>query len=394
MTAPEEPEEQLQTPARPPFPREAVARAHKVPRGRPNRLDFLRLDLAETRRPASPRVLAEVQAMRAEELACYPDPTPLVNALAVHHGVPMERVTVTAGADEAIRWAFNAYLEPGARVIIPRPTFGAFLSAAEAGGAFVERVDHGEDLEISIEQLSRVLSPRTPRMLCLANPNAPTGTALQNAEIVGLARQSPDTLVLVNETFATFHGHSLLDGGAGPTLPPNILVLRSFSKDYGLAGMRVGYLVGHPEVIAAVDLARPSFTVSSVSLRAAVAALEDSSAMLAQVARQAEVQERLAVQLEKRAIEVFRTRTNFLLVRLASPIQPWAAAFAAHKVLVGTTGHSGPLAPFVRVTVNDDAEAKRFLDALDVILRMGVPGAAKVRGVPGKWDNLDSEGMA
>lgn len=332
--------------------------------------------------------------MRAEELACYPDPTPLVSALAVHHSVPMERVTVTAGADEAIRWAFNAYLEPGARVIIPRPTFGAFLSAAEAGGAFVERVDHDEDLEISIDQLSRVLSPRTPRMLCLANPNAPTGTALQNAEIVRLARQSPETLLLVNETFATFHGHSLLDGGAGATLPANILVLRSFSKDYGLAGMRVGYLVGHPEVIAAVDLARPSFTVSSVSLRAAVAALEDHSAMQAQVARQAEVQERLAAQLEKRAIEVFRTRTNFLLVRLASPIQPWAAAFAAHKVLVGTTGHSGPLAPYVRVTVNDDAEAKRFLDALDVILRMGVPGAARVRGVPGKWDNLESEGMA
>ena len=111
-------------------------------------------------------------------------------------------VTVTAGADEAIRWAFNAYLEPGARVIIPRPTFGAFLSAAEAGGAFVERVDHNEDLEISIDQLSRVLSPRTPRMLCLANPNAPTGTALQNAEIVRLARQSPETLLLVNEASA------------------------------------------------------------------------------------------------------------------------------------------------------------------------------------------------
>lgn len=381
-------------PSGPPLPRDAVARAYKVPRARRDRSSYLRLDLAESLRPASPRVLEAITQLRPEALSRYPDPWPLLDELASHHRVPTDRLTVTAGADEAIRWSFNAFLEPGARVVIPRPTFGSFLAAAEAGGAFVERVDHGEDFEVSFDVLLKSLSPRVPRMLCIANPNAPTGTALQTEEILELARQSLDTVFLVNESFATFHGHSLLDDGAGAELPPNVLVLRSFSKDFGLAGMRVGYLLGHPEIISAVDLARPSFTLSSASIAAARAALADLPAMEAHVCSVKEALSRLAARLETRNIQSVQTRANFLLIRLASPIQPWAAAFAAHGILVGTTGHSGPLAPYIRVTVNDESESKRFLDVLDLILRMGIPGAARVRGVPGKWDELDSEGMA
>jgi histidinol-phosphate aminotransferase len=279
-------------------------------------------------------------------------------------------------------------------VVIPRPTFGSFLAAAEAGGAFVERVDHREDFEVSFDALLKSLSPRVPRMLCLANPNAPTGTALQTNEILALARRSPETVILVNESFASFHGHSLLDAGAGADLPPNLVVLRSFSKDFGLAGLRVGYLLGHPEVISAVDLARPSFTLSSASIAAARAALSDLPAMEAHVCSVKEALSRLAAKLGTRDIQSVQTRANFLLILLASPIQPWAAAFAAHGILVGTTGHSGPLAPYIRVTVNDESESKRFLDVLDLILRMGIPGATRVRGVPGKWDEFDSEGMA
>jgi histidinol-phosphate aminotransferase len=245
-----------------------------------------------------------------------------------------------------------------------------------------------------LEQFHKLLSPRTPRLVCIANPNAPTGTALTNDEVHALAAASPTTLFLINETFVAFHGRSLLDDGAGLSLPPNLLVLRSLSKDYGLAGMRVGYLVGAPEVIRAVDVARPSFTTSAATLAAALAALGDPAAMEAHVARVHASLERLQVRLAQRKIEALETRCNFLLIRLAAPIQPWAAAFAAHKILVGTSGHAGPMADFIRVTVNDDDEADRFLDVLDVILRMGVASATRVRGVTGRWDDLDSEGMA
>jgi histidinol-phosphate aminotransferase len=378
----------------PPKARDAVARAHRVPRGMPDRSGFLRLDLGESPRPASPRVLAALQCLPPEDLSRYPDVQPLQVALAIRHGVPPEAVTVTAGSDDAIRWTFNAYVEEGARVVIPRPTFGAFLAAAEAGGAFVERIDHQDDLSLSPDAVRRLLSPRTPRLVVLANPNAPTGSAMAISEILDLAKESPSTLFLLNESFVSFHGESVLDAGRARTLPANLLVLRSFSKDYGIAGLRVGWLLGHPDVIGAIDLVRPSYTVASTSIAAAMAALEDDEARLAHVANVRGVMDRLVAKLNLRGIESRSTRANFVLVRLSAPIQPWAAAFAANKVLVGTWGHIGPLAPFIRVTVNDDHEVQRFLDVLDLLLRHGIGRARRVQGVPGNWEEVGKEGMA
>ena len=365
-----------------------------MPRSSADRSDYLRLDLGESARPASPRVLQALGALSPSELSSYPDPWPLRQALARHHGVDAREIGISAGADEAIRWIFGAYVEEGARVALLRPTFGAVLAAAEASGAFVERVEYEDDLAFPLEGFRRALTPRTPRMAVLANPDAPTGTAPAVGTLLALCAESPQTIFLVNETFVSFHGESLLDPEPREHRPPNLVVLRSLSKDHGLAGLRIGYVVGHPEVIATLDIVRPSYTVSSPSIRGALVALEEQEAMRAHVLEVRAVMERLVAKLSTRGIEARATRANFVLVKLTAPIQPWAAAFAAHKVLVGTWGHVGPLAPFVRVTVNNDDEAGRFLDVLDLVLRQGVPGAARVDGVPGQWDDLLSEGMA
>jgi len=375
----------------PPQPRDSVLRAHREPRVRDDRTGYLRLDLGESARPASPRVLQALQQLAPEDLSRYPDNSGLINDLAQRHEVEPGQVLVTAGSDEAIRWAFNAFVEEGSRVAIPRPTFGAFLTAAEVAGAFVERADYREDLSFPVEEFRKLLAPRTPRMVALANPNAPTGTTLPEDTVLGFAQSSPATLFLVNESFASYQGHSLLDRKG---LPANLLVLRSFSKDYGLAGLRVGYLVGAPEVISALQLVRPSHTVSTAALRAAAVALQEHEAMLAHVQQIRSMMERLVNHLGSRSIESRTTAANFVLVKLSSPIQPWAAAFAAHKILVGTWGHVGPMAPYIRVTVNSEEESARFLDTLDLVLRQGIPGATRVEGVPGEWTDLGSEGMA
>jgi histidinol-phosphate aminotransferase len=378
-------------PVGPPQPRDSVLRAHRAPTGREDRTGYLRLDLGESVRPASPRVLQALQQLAPEDLCRYPDSGPLCARLALLHGVEPQQVIVTAGSDEAIRWTFAAFVEEGARVAIPRPTFGAFLTAAEAAGAFVERVDYREDLSFPVDEFRKLLSPRTPRMAVLANPNAPTGTTLPDDTVLDFARNSPTTLFLVNESFASYQGHSLLERDE---LPANLLVLRSLSKDYGLAGLRIGYLVGDPEVISALQVVRPSHTVSTPSLRAAAVALDEGESMQQHVAEVRAIMDRLVSRLESRSIQARATAANFVLVKLSSPIQPWAAAFAAHKILVGTWGHVGPMAPYIRVTVNSDQESARFLDTLDLVLHQGIPGASWVEGVPGEWSDLGSEGMA
>ncbi len=382
---------ELESTPKAPSPRDSVLRAHKAPRGRPNRTGYLRLDLGESSRPASPKVLQALQQLAPEDLSRYPDDSALTAKLARLHRVEPQQVIVTAGADEGIRWTFSAFVEEGARVAIPRPTFGAFITAAEAAGAFVERIDYLDDLSFPVEEFRKRLSPPTPRMAVLANPNAPTGSTLPDNTVLDFAQLSPSTLFLVNESFASYQEHSLLDRDS---LPPNLLVLRSFSKDYGLAGMRIGYLVGDPQVIAALQVVRPQHTVSNAALRGASVALDERPAMLSHVDETREVMERLVQKLASRSIEAHSTAANFVLVKLGSPIQPWAAAFAAHKILVGTWGHVGPMAPYIRITVNNDEEIGRFLDTLDLILHQGIPGASQVKGVPGEWTDLGSEGMA
>ncbi len=355
----------------------------------------MRLDLGESTAPASDSVIQAIRDLPPEHLARYPDPGPLTEALATHHLVTRSEILVTAGTDEAIRQVFNTYVEEGARVVLPRPTFGAFLAAAEAGGAFVERVDHGDNFELDPEDVAAALARRTPRLVVLSLPDAPTGTAMDCDRVLELARSTPSSLFLINESFVAFHGQSMLDPAParGP-LPPNVLVLRSFSKDYGLAGLRVGYLVGHGQVLSDIDLVRPSYTVSSSALAGAMAALQDQAAMRANVRRVRGAMDRLVSKLAIRGIEGRATRANFVLVKLSSPIQPWAAGFAARGILVGTAGHVGPLAGYVRVTVNDDTEIDALLEALDLLLRHGLRGAARVEGVPGNWDDAGSEGMA
>ncbi len=371
-----------------------MARAHRVPRTFPDRAEYLRLDLGECRVPASPRVAEAIAALKEEELATYPDPEPLADQLAAFHGIDRSRVTVTAGSDEATRWAFNAFVEEGARVVLPRPTFGASLAAAEAGGAFVSRVDYEEDLRFPLDGVRGLLAPRTPRMVVLANPNGPTGSAAGVLELQALARESPSTLFLVNESYTSFHGESLVENGQASRLPVNMLVIRSFSKDFGLAGLRVGWMVGHPDVIGAIDHVRPSFTVSVGALRAAAAALADVESMRERVHRIRTIMDRLVNKLDARRISAKTTRANFVLVKLTTPIQPWAAALAARGILVGTRGHVGAMAGVIRVSPTSDEEVDRFVEALDLLVAQGITGASEVRGVRGRWDDLGAEGMA
>jgi histidinol-phosphate aminotransferase len=374
-----------------PRPRDAVVHAHRVHRRVVDRTPYLRLDLGESSAPASPHVMAAIRDLSEPELARYPDVRPLQEALAAHHNVRPTSVLITAGSDEAIRQLLNTYVEEGARVVLPRPTFGAFLTAADVGGAFVERVDHDEDLSLDPEAYRRALSRGVPRVAVISLPDAPTGTAMATGDVLQLAADFPATLFFINETFAAFRGQTLLGGAA---LPPNIVVLRSFSKDYGLAGLRVGYLIGHPEVLDAIDLVRPSYTVSAGALAGALAALQDQESMRRHVLGVRDAMDRLVAKLHIRGIESHATIANFVLIKLSSPIQPWAAGFAARGVLVGTAGHVGPLASFIRVTVNDDYEIDTFLDALDLLLRVGLQGAKQVKGVAGDWEDPGSEGMA
>ena len=231
----------------------------------------LRLDFNENTDGCSPRVLARIRAITAEELARYPEREPVESLVAEYFGRPNEQVLLTNGVDEAIHLLCETYLEPSHEVIVITPTFSMYEIFAEATGATVVRVPSGEDLQFPFEKALQSITPAT-RLIAIASPNNPTGGVATREQLLTIASAAPYAAVLVDEAYYEFHGKSVLSDVLGQQ---SLFVARTFSKAYGLAGLRIGILAGPSEQMAMVRRVSSPYSVNIVALAALPVALED-----------------------------------------------------------------------------------------------------------------------
>lgn len=314
---------------------------------------------------SSPRALAAAQrALAADEL--YPDGgcVALRGKLAAHWGLRPEQFIVGNGSNEILELLARAFLRPGDEAVMGAPAFIVYKLATLAGGARaveVPLVNHRHDLG----RLAAAVTPRT-RLVFLASPNNPTGTTNSAAEIAAFARALPEHVVLAfDEAYAEF-----LE--SPPDLRPllaegrKVIGLRTFSKIYGLAGLRVGYGYADAALIALLQRARQPFNVNAVAQAAAAAALDDRE-FVAHCARETRAgRARQAAGFAALGLEFVPSAANFTLVRVGDG----AAVFAGLQrrgVIVR------PLQPYalpewVRVTVGTPAQNERMLAELAAVL--------------------------
>ena len=330
--------------------------------------DLVKLASNETPYPPHPAVLEAVQAATAG-LNRYPDPTAtlLRRRLAERHGVPQAKVAVGNGSCEILLAAAQAMLEPGAEIVYAWPSFSMYPHLAAMTGARALAVPLAEDGRHDLEALAREVTVAT-RIVLVCNPNNPTATALSVEEIdafvVGLPRH---VLVIVDEAYVEF---SVLQD-PDESLPllarhPNVVLLRTFSKVYGLCGLRAGYALGPESFRLAVDRVRQPFSVNALAQAAAAEAVRHQDEVERRVERT--VIERLHVQdeLADRGLAVSDSQANFSWVALGEDRDEAAvyAGLASRGVIVregtalGAPGH-------LRVTYGTRAENDRFLAALD-----------------------------
>jgi len=208
----------------------------------------LRLDFNESTIGCSPRVLARLRLLDAEALARYPEREPVERDVARRLGLDAAQVLLTNGVDEAIHLLCSTYLEPGDEAIIVVPTFAMYAIFAQAEGARLVQVLAGENFTFPLEDVLSRIGQRT-RLIAVANPNNPTGAAVACDVLLQIAQAAPHAALLVDEAYFEFHGETILDHTPWPT---NLFVARTFSKAYGLAGLRIGILAGVAEQIAMV----------------------------------------------------------------------------------------------------------------------------------------------
>lgn len=304
----------------------------------------------------------------------YPDPLggDLKRALAQHHGLSVEQLTLGNGSHELLMQIGQVFAGPGIDVVASRFGFAVYALAAQAAGANLRvaearpreaRMARGHDSDA----LLGAVTPAT-RLLFLANPNNPTGTWLVRSELVRLLEGLPaNVLAVVDEAYLEYTDVDELTSALDLLEQyPNLIVTRTFSKAYGLAGLRVGYAVAHPDLIAVMERVRESFNVNSLGLAAATAALSDAAHLGWVRERNAEERSWLRERLAQRGCFVFPSQTNFLLVEFGPRTIEIESALNNRGVVLRPMGGYG-LADCLRITVGTRSESQRLLQALDEV---------------------------
>ena len=320
----------------------------------------LRLDFNENTEGCSPRVLARIREITAEDLARYPEREPVEAIAAAHLGLPAEQVLLTNGVDEGIHLLCEAYLEPQDEVIVVTPTFSMYEIFAESTGANVITVQCGENLHFPLDKVLSKITAAT-KLIAVASPNNPTGGVASREQLLEIAQSAPDAALLVDEAYYDFHGKTVMpDVGA----VPNLFVARTFSKAYGLAGLRIGILAGPREQMPMVRRVSSPYSVNAVALLALPEALVDGEFIANYVAQVRAGRARLENELQRVGISCWPSEANFVLMSIGERHRDFVTAIRQRGILVRDRSSDPGCEGCVRITVGTTTQTERLLAAL------------------------------
>jgi histidinol-phosphate aminotransferase len=309
--------------------------------------------------PPLPAVLAAI-ADAAADANRYPDmyATELTEALGAHLGVDPTQIVAGTGSVAVLGHVLAAVCNAGDEVVMPWRSFEAYPIAVAVAGAVPVAVPLTEDARLDLPAMAAAVTPRT-RVVLVCTPNNPTGPAVRSDELATLLDAvPPDVLVVVDEAYVEFvRDPDVPDGVAVLREHRNVVVLRTFSKAYGLAGLRVGYAVARPRLAAGIRAVATPFGVSHVGQRAAVASLAASDQLLARVERIVEERTRLLECLRDQGWYLPDSQANFVWLPLRERTSAFAADAGRAGVLVRPFAGEG-----VRISVGETEATDLLLD--------------------------------
>jgi histidinol-phosphate aminotransferase len=310
----------------------------------------------------SPRALeAAAQALQGGHR--YPDGYRLRSALARHHGVPMEELVLGNGSNELLDIICRTYGQPGGHAVFPDPSFVVYRMSTTAMSMEATAVPMIGHVAYDVDALLAAVRPNT-QLFFLANPNNPTGCYVGRADVERILRALPErTIAVFDEAYFEFPDApdyvSALDFRA---LHENTIVLRTFSKAYGLAGLRVGYGIAPRQLIDYVDRVRAPFNVNNLGLAAALAALEDTDYLARYLEHNRVERARVTRELSALGLTVAPSQANFVLVNFARSGREVHERLMRKGVIVRP--QPPPLSEFVRITIGLTAENDRLIESV------------------------------
>ncbi|MGD9685151.1 MAG: aminotransferase class I/II-fold pyridoxal phosphate-dependent enzyme [Candidatus Obscuribacterales bacterium] len=290
------------------LPKQAVLSVSAYSAPAEGRLGSIRLDFNES---TSPIESTYPEGLPAPFVSAYPEYGELLERLSGELGIAAESLMLTNGSDEAISLAANTFIEPGVdTALVSRPCFVMIPHCLMLAGASLDQVDVLPDLEFDIEGLDRALA-RKPRLAIFATPDNPTGSVLSREQIRTWCREYPETLFVIDEAYGEFAGESVLDliGSF-----ENLLVLKTFSKAWGMAGLRLGLIAGNPELLGYIRRVQLPYSVNSAAVFTALRLLEKKESVIDRVQETVALREQMVRDANEQGYVMRETRANFGLL--------------------------------------------------------------------------------
>ena len=323
--------------------------------------DALRLDFNENTVACSPAVREALGRISAENLTKYPEREPVEAIVAAHLGVHPEEVALTNGVDEAIHVLFEAFLDAGDELLLPVPTYTMYEVYASATDARIVTVQADATLEFPFERLTAAITPHT-KIIAIANPNSPAGSVATREQIVAIAERALQAIVLVDEAYFHFYGETAMDLVG---VLPNLVVARTFSKAYGLAGLRVGVLASSVENMRWIKRVLSPYSVSQVALAVLPAALADRAFLDDYVAEVLAARVEFEAALLRQGIRCWTSRANFVLVEIGAQHVEFVRQMNSAGVLVRDRSSDPGCDGCVRITIGTREQMRRAIAVME-----------------------------
>ena len=322
--------------------------------------DALRLDFNENTLACSPKVREVLGHISAGELTRYPEREPVEATVAERLGLQPQQVALTNGVDEGIHVLFEAFLGESDELLLPVPTYTMYEVYASSTDADIVTVQAASDMQFPFKRLRAAITDRT-KMIAIANPNSPAGSLATREQILEIAQCAPRAVVLVDEAYYHFHGETVIDmvGKA-----PNLVVARTFSKAYGLAGLRIGVLAATVELMRWIRRVLSPYSVNSLALACLPAALEDAEYLDWYVSEVLAAREEFEAALDKANVRRWPSCANFVLVEIGARHKEFAERMRAAGVLVRDRSSDPGCDGCVRITIGTREQMRQAAAAL------------------------------
>jgi histidinol-phosphate aminotransferase len=322
--------------------------------------DALRLDFNENTLACSPKVREVLANVSTGDLTRYPERAPVEALVASYLGLQAEQVALTNGVDEAIHVLFETFLEEDDELLYPVPTYTMYEVYVSATDARPVPVLAANDLQFPYEQLLAAITPKT-KIIAIANPNSPSGCIATREQLLEIAKRAPHAVLLVDEAYFHFYGETVMD--LIGTIP-NLIVARTFSKAYGLAGLRLGLLAGPVELMRWIKRVLSPYSVNLLALACIPPALEDETYLNWYVSEVLAARTEFEAALDQAGIRRWPSRANFVLTEIGPQHKEFARLMGAAGVLVRDRSSDPGCDGCVRITIGTREQMQKAIAAL------------------------------